>query len=408
MSAVEFSLTNEEWERLDAVLGAICPDDLVNPPLLFYPVPGTDRLPHWSFLGHDGTLVGVEHEAEPGVGRGPFGAFFHLPTLLLRHGALLARLEGDCCLVADSEGYAHLVAGQGSVSVMDRPGRGQMGPPGGPPMPAELCPLAERVLEAGAMYRALTVAGVWPVEVLSDAESPVLEVAIEGDHLAFGVNWRSHGLYRATHRAPIHEQGHAEGHSGGEASIGFRHQTLQRLLANATEPGDLVTVRIFDAWLCVQTDHWTAWAEQVEVGESTVMAEVADLLENVSVGYRWLSRSSMAVLSDPEVRIEAFLIDDGELGYLRISTVLATSVTTSPELRHCTDGLASAGIGLSVWIEDDRVVAATDLTTDRLADLPTRLESFHRRVEGLDILVTDMAGAVQTELFSTSEGPAGA
>ena len=105
------------------------------------------------------------------------------------------------------------------------------------------------------------------------------------------------------------------------------------------------------------------------------------------------------------VRIEGFVPGDGDPGVVRISSVMVEGAQDPPELRARMDGMASAGAGLSVWFEDGRVVAATDLESGRLAELPSLVDRFRNRIEGLDVLLADAGGVTQMVLPSGGDGP---
>ena len=68
------------------------------------------------------------------------------------------------------------------------------------------------------------------------------------------------------------------------------------------------------------------------------------------------------------------------------------------------DDLAAAGAGLSTWLDEGRLVVACDLESGRLAELPSLVDRFRRRVEGLDVLFADAAGVIQLELLPSGDG----
>lgn len=397
MTTDRFEILPHEWDVLCGIIDALGPDGPVNDPLLVHPRAGVD--PFWRLTGVDGTELSVVHElVEPRPSR-PWRDMVVVPTALVRHGHLLAHTEGSCELLVD-DGYAHLHGGRGSTSVYDLPDPDVWWSHDGTPFVPELGPLAEAVVEAGALCRAMVAAAIRPGGIDDEVAPPIVEVAIEGDQLAFGTNWRPHGGHRVTNRIPAHAQ--------GEAVIGFPHVVAERLITLATVPDEMVEVRIHDSCVVFETPRWSAIVPRIETGQSRLLVEAADLLDRSGFVVTWLSRSAVTVNADPylavdRVRVEGFVPGDGDPGVVRISSVLVEGAHDTPELRARMDGMASAGAGLSVWFEDGRVVAATDLESGRLAELPSLVDRFRHRIEGLDVLFADAGGA--TQLVLPSGGP---
>lgn len=400
MTTDHFTVLPHEWDVLCGLIDAFGPEGPVNAPLLVaHPRGGV--APFWRLTGPDGIELTVVHELDEPRPGDPYHDAVVVPTALVRHGHLLAHTEGSCELVIDDD-YAHLRGGRGSTAVYDRPDPDVWWSHPQVPFVPELGPLAEAVVEAGGLCRAMVTAGVWPGRIDEDVAPPVVEVAIEGDQLAFGANWRPHGGHRVTNRIPAHAQ--------GAASIGFDHTTVERLLTLATVPDDMVEVRIHDSCVVFETPRWTAIVPQVETGQARLLADAADLLEQSGFVVTWLSSSAVTVNGDPfavvdRVRIEGFVPGDGDPGVVRISSVMVDGAHDTPELRARMDGMASAGAGLSVWFEDGRVVVATDLESGRLAELPSLVDRFRNRIVGLDVLLADAGGATQLVLPSGGDGP---
>ncbi len=402
-----YHVSADEWEVLCGVIDAMGPDGLANVPYLAFSGSGTD--PRWHFTSADGTVVSVSHDRDIALHGVPDLRLILVPSALIRHAHLLAHTEETCDLLIDSDGYARLIGGRGSDVVIDRPAPDVWWSDDQPPFVPELGPLAEAVVEAGALCRAMVAVSVWPPGTDEAVEAPVVQVEVDGDRLAFGINWRPHGLYRLTNRIPAHAQ--------GSASIGYRHELVERLVTLATRPDEVVTVRIYGSCVVFETDRWMAIAEQVETGAARLLVAAADLLEGSGFRISWRSRSALVVADSPvfadntgvayelsSTRIEAFILDDGDPGVVRISTVLVEDVGDSPELRSRMDDLAAAGAGLSTWLDEGRLVVACDLESGRLAELPSLVDRFRRRVEGLDVLFADAAGAVQLELLPSGDG----
>jgi len=407
VSAELFQVSAVEWEVLCGVIDAMGPEGPVNVPYLSFPGRGTD--PRWYFTSPDGMEVSVAHDRDISLRGVPDLRCVVVPPTLIRHGHLLAHTEEGCDLLVDTEGYLHLAGHGGSDVVIDQPAPDVWWRSDQAPFVPELGPLAEAVVDAGALCRAMVAVSVWPPGTDEDVEAPVVQVEVDGDQLAFGINWRPHGLYRLTNRIPAHAQ--------GSASIGYRHEVVERLVTLATRPDEVVTVRIYDSCVVFEAERWTAIAEQVETGAARLMVDAADLLRRSAFVVRWLSRSAITVNADPAVavnaglpyelegvRIEAFIPGDGDRGVVRVSTVLVDDVGDSPELRSRMDDLAAAGAGLSTWLDEGRLVVACDLESGRLAELPSLVDRFRRRVEGLDVLFADAAGVIQLELLPSGDG----
>lgn len=118
MTVIDLPIHHDEWVRLQDAVVAVDADDLVNPPVLVHPHPGTADRPHWRIRGNDGTMIEIRHDIASGP---PFTVA--LACQAVKHGALLAIREGSCTLTLDTDGYASLTGQNGSL-------RGTRPPPG--------------------------------------------------------------------------------------------------------------------------------------------------------------------------------------------------------------------------------------------------------------------------------------
>ncbi len=381
MTAIDLPIDQDEWVRVEKAVSATDLDDLVNPPVLVHPHPGAADRPHWRIRGRDGTLVEIRHDLPP---TRPFKVA--LPARIIDHGALLATREGSCTLTIDTSGYAHVTGQGGSGAVLDLPPA-----PTGIDLPSAMQPSASATTTARHLADAIYSGTRLPKGVGPDATSPPLEVGIEDGTIGFGVDWQILGRPRCTYRTPADTR--------GTAVVGFRFGTVRNLIFQAAERDQTIDVSVRDAWVCFEAEDWKAWANQVETSAARWMPKLIEDLEEAGFEVEALGDSSLQVDGQWPIRVEAV---DGEPEVLRISTVLATRLSVDADLRQELDNIMASRIGLRLWFEGTRLIAAEDLLCEWASALPDVLRRFSDQLMGLDVLLASSAGE-QDNLFDPGE-----
>jgi hypothetical protein len=97
----------------------------------------------------------------------------------------------------------------------------------------------------------------------------------------------------------------------------------------------------------------------------------------------------VGVVGGRELRVEVH--DLGGRSVVRCSTVVVRDVTSGDDLlRRIND--ANAGLaGIRLWLDEDRVVAATDVPSSMIIALPETLESMAEQLHGFDVYLGAMA-----------------
>jgi hypothetical protein len=211
-----------------------------------------------------------------------------------------------------------------------------------------------------------------------------MEVGIEADAVGFGVDWRSAGRPRCTFRAPADSQ--------GTAVAGFQFGTVKDLLIHASEQQEEVTIATYDDWVGFETEGWKAWAGRVDTTAARLVPLAAEVLEEAGLNVEYSSGSSLQVEGEIPVRVECL---DGEPEVIRISTILATNLKVDADLREQVDKLMASRIGLRLWFEGTRLVAAEDLPAEMGPELPATIQRFRHQLHGLDILFAATGGTFQ-------------
>ena len=372
MSVVELPIDHDEWRRIRDVSLAAGIDDLVNPPVLVHTHPGSGEAPHWRVWSHDGTVVEVRHDLPASR---PLKVA--LPGKAIFHGLHLAAREGSCSLVLDG-GYARLLGGQGSEAVFDLPPT-----PPDVDIPNAMQPSASAIARGGQVADAILGAATLP-EGMEAGPGPAMEVGIEADAVGFGVDWRSAGRPRCTFRAPADSQ--------GTAVAGFQFGTIKDLLIHASEQQEEVTIATYDDWVGFEAEGWKAWADRVDTTAARLVPLAAEVLKEAGLNVEHSSGSSLQVEGEIPVRVECL---DGEPEVIRISTILATNLKVDADLRDQVDKLMASRVGLRLWFEGTRLVAAEDLPAEMGPELPATIQRFRHQLHGLDILFAATGGTFQ-------------
>ena len=92
------------------------------------------------------------------------------------------------------------------------------------------------------------------------------------------------------------------------------------------------------------------------------------------------------------MRVECF---DGEPEVIRISTILATNLKVDADLREQVDKLMASRVGLRLWCEGTRLVAAEDLPSEMGPELPATIQRFRHQLHGLDVLFAATGGTFE-------------
>ena len=372
MTVVELPIDHDEWQRIRDVSYAAGIDDLVNPPVLVHTHPGSGEAPHWLVWSQDGTVVEVRHDLPANR---PLKVA--LPGKAIFHGMHLAAREGSCTLVLNGS-YALLVGGQGSEAVFDLPPT--------PPeigIPHAIQPSASATARGGQVADAILGAATLP-EGMEPGPGPAMEVGIEADAVGFGVDWRCAGRPRCTFRAPADTQ--------GTAVVGFQFGTVKDLLLHASEQQEEVIVTAYLDCVGFETERWKAWADKVDTTAARLVPLAAEVLEEAGLDVEYSSGSSLEVGGDIPVRVECF---DGEPEVIRISTILATNLKVDAALRDQVDKLMASRVGLRLWFEGTRLVAAEDLPSEMGPELPATIQRFRHQLHGLDVLFAATGGTFE-------------
>ncbi len=385
MTVIDLPIHHDEWVRLQEAVVAVDADDLVNPPVLVHPHPGTADRPHWRIRGNDGAMIEIRHDIASGP---PFTVA--LACQAVKHGALLAIREGSCTLTLDTSGYASLTGQNGSSAVLDLPRV-----PTGIDLPSRIQPSASGTATAVQIADAIYSGTRLPEGVDHDATCPSLEIGIEAGAIGFGADWGTLGRPKSTYRAPAT--------TNGTAVVGFCFGTVGKLLMLSAERDQNVVVSVLDDWVRFETEDWIAWANQIETSAARWLPEIAGTLEAAGFSVQPLDSSALQVDGQHQIRIQAV---SGESEVLRISTVLATGLSANTDLRAEIDKIMSSRIGLRLWFEEDRLIAAEDLACEQSSALPATVHRFSSQLVGLDLLLTTI-GEDQGQLFSTGDDCSG-
>jgi hypothetical protein len=385
MTVIDLPIHHDEWVRLRDAVVAVDADDLVNPPVLVHPHRAAVDRPHWRIRGYDGTMIEIRHDIPSGP---PFTVA--LACQAVKHGALLAIREGSCTLTLDTSGYARLNGQNGSYAVLDLPPV-----PTAIDLPSGIQPSASGTATAVQIADAIYSGTRLPEGVEDDVIYPSLEIGIEAGAIGFGADWRTLGRPRSTYRAPAT--------TNGTAVVGFHFGTVRSLLMRSAERDQNVVVSVLDDWVRFETEDWIAWANQVETSAARWLPEIAGNLEAAGFSVQPLDSSALQVDGQHQIRIQAVR---GVSEVLRISTVLGTGLSASTDLRAEIDKIMSSRIGLRLWFEEDRLIAAEDLACEQLSVLPATIRRFGNQLMGLDLLLTTV-GEDQGQLFSTGDDCSG-
>ena len=367
MSTIEIPIDADEWERIVRVAKATAWDDRRNPPVLQHPLPEFGVDPQWRLRCVDGTLVEVRHDV-PWIE--PFAVA--LPTRLVIHGAVLADLEGGCVLTIDDDRYATVRGDDGSSSVHDL-----LPVPSSYKLPNPWQPTASATLEAARLFHCLCPASLAPTGLEQEEPSP-LELGISDGEIGFLADWSMAAGHKATFRAPAA--------TDGSAHFGFWPACLTELVRNATRGSETVTLSVFDEWLQVAAEDWTAWVSLADLACARLVPHAMEILEKAGESVTSIADDAFSVMGNPAVRVTFHDVVDQQV--LRISTVLATNVEDGLEIRGHIDGLVRSRPGLKGWLEEGRVVAATDLDAARVDELPGTLRRFRSQLHGFDLLLS--------------------
>jgi hypothetical protein len=221
-------------------------------------------------------------------------------------------------------------------------------------------------------------------EGMEAGPGPAMEVGIEADAVGFGVDWRSAGRPRCTFRAPADSQ--------GTAVAGFQFGTIKDLLIHASEQQEEVTIATYDDWVGFEAEGWKAWAGRVDTTAARLVPLAAEVLKEAGLNVEYSSGSSLQVEGEIPVRVECL---DGEPEVIRISTILATNLEVNADLRDQVDKLMASRVGLRLWFEGTRLVAAEDLPSEMGPELPATIQRFRHQLHGLDILFAATGGTFQ-------------
>ena len=367
MSTIEIPIESDEWERIVRVAKATAWDDRDNPPVLQHPFPGLGADPQWRLRCIDGTLVEVRHDV-------PWIESFAvaLPTRLVIHGAVLANLEGGCVLTIDDKRYATVRGSNGSSSVHDL-----LPVPSGYELPNPWQPTASATIEAARLFNCLYPASLPPTG-LEQAEPPPLELGISDGEIGFLADWSMAGGHKATFRTPAE--------TDGSARLGFWPAGLTDLVSGATRGSETVALAMFDEWLRVTTDDWTAWVPPTDIVCTRWIPQATEILKKAGESVTPISEDAFSVTGNPAVRVTFHDVVDQQV--LRISTVLATNVEDELDVRQRIDGIVHSRPGLKGWFEEGRVVFAIDLDVARVDELPHTLHRFRSQLHGFDLLLS--------------------
>ena len=385
MNPIELPIHHDEWIRIYNVADAADADDLINPPILVAPPPEAGDKTHWRIRGQNGTIVEVPHDL---ASAGPFCVA--VPRTVIDSGRLMAIQEGGCLLKILPEGYAILTGNEGSEAVFDLPAV-----PADLDLPPTMQPVATATTTARQMTDAIFMCGRFPVGFDPEGPAPCMEFAIEESAVSFGADWRRFGRANCTYRAPAR--------TSGTTAVGLLCATVRYLLIDATGRDENVTVSVFGDWVCFESESWKAWAPRVEVGAARCLTSAIEALEKAGLAPRRLSDVSVEIDGHPPVRIEFV---DCEPEVLRLSTVLATGLVADAALRSEVDAIMASRVGLRLWFEDSRLVAAEDLLCEWISELPTIFHRFRNQLTGLDLLLASSNGPDQENLLAPTSGEA--
>jgi len=370
VTVVELPIDHDEWQRIRDVSHAVGIDDLVNPPVLVHTHPGSGEDPHWLVWSQDGTVVQVRHDLPANQ---PFK--LALPGKAIFYGMHLAAREGSCTLVVDGD-YVRLVGGQGSEAILDLPSI----PPEVGIVPHASQPSASATACGRQVADAIMGASTLP-EGMEPGPGPAMQVGIEADAVGFGVDWRPAGRSCCTFRAPADTQ--------GTAVVGFQFGTVKDLLFHDSEKQEVVTISAYLDRVGFEAEGWKAWVAKIDTTAARLVPLAAEVLEEAGFDVEYSSGSSLQVEGEIPVRVEFI---DGEPEVIRISTILATNLKVDAALRDQVDKLMASRVGLRLWFEGTRLVAAEDLPYAMGPELPATIQRFRHQLHGLDVLFAASGG----------------
>ncbi|MBC8363376.1 MAG: hypothetical protein H8E59_00045 [Actinobacteria bacterium] len=377
MSTIELPIATDEWERIVRVAKVTAWDDRHNPPVLQHPFPELGVDPQWRLRCIDGTLVEVRHDVPR---MEPFAVA--LPTRLLIHAAALADLDGGCVLTIDDNRYATVRGTNGSSLVENL-----LPVPPGYELPNPWQPAATATLEADRLFHCLFPASIAPTGLGQEEPLP-LELGISDGEIGFLADWSMAGGHRATFRTPAT--------TDGSAHFGFWPVALTELVRGVTRGSESVTLAVFEKWLRVTAEDWTAWVPPTGLAFARWIPHATEILEEAGESVTPIADDAFSVMGSPAVRVAFHDVVDQQV--LRISTVVATNAEDSLDVRRRLDGLVHSRPCLKNWFEEGRFVVAIDLDVSQIDQLPGTLRRFRSQLHGFDLLLS--IGDSMPDLFT--------
>ena len=303
-----------------------------------------------------------------------------LSPRLVRFANHLANTAGACTLTV-VDGTTAVIEGAGTAAAVDLI---DGTPPHQSVIPCEGA--TQATLPATSLASILHGARQVPsgVDLDSPAGNPHLWLALDDNTATAHVDWRPAGASRCTYRT-------ASQTVGDRRMIAVNHPLLTRVVDHLADPdGDItLTVTDDDEFVASGTD-WQAWIPTYDGSVLRLAAELDQVLRSAGIEAEWVSGRAAEFGHPCRVRAE---LHGGDYEIVRISTIVATGVDPSPEV-YAELNQANAGlVGVRLWIDDDAVVAASDVACERLPDVVPVAARLVCQVAGLGVFLSALVGA---------------
>lgn len=371
-TTLQLDIPEREWDQVATLTAALCPAEGDGDHVWLEVDRGRRR---W-FAAAD--------EAEWSLDGGSDGTevtcLVPLPPRAVWFAGELAQLDGSTRLTVDGETLLLEAPTSGSAA-FDLPVRATEPPIGGHgPIAATAEIGSDRLAH---LLRAVTL--LPPGAELE--ESPELWIAIEDGHVAAAVDWRP-AAGRSTFRVDARS---TEGH----AAAALRSLALLSLVRRVN-PADSGSVLL---GIPEESGH-----PVVLTGEGWIVRFgterhcLTDRLDDVALDLRRAGWSTARDEDDAllvggnghRIRIAVF---DEPVPIARVTTIVASSIEPTGELLAHVNATNSGLANVRVWIEDERVVAGTDVPVAHLDGVAAAVAHLVASVEGFDVFFGGLSAA---------------
>ena len=363
----------DEWDRVAALSRAADADEVAGDAVWLRDT-GTGR--RWMVQTEAG-LYGLG-------GRGTCGqpVDLALSPRLIHAGALLSHAHAEATLAVPDTDTALVSAAGTSVAIdlLDSP------TPELPPPAEDDPPLGQ--VDAGDLLAFIELSRAIPNGVGSPSGGrPFYWLGTSQDRITAHVDWRRLGAPRASYWLPARTE-------HGSRTVAVNPIALAAVLIQLADPDEEVSLLFTDGSLGLRGSDWRVWLRTVDGTVTRLAGHLEEAL--IEAGIAPVQVSPRAFEFGHPVRIRAEL-HGGEYEIVRLSTVLARAVApTSEVLAELND--ANAGlVGVRLWMQDDLVVAASDLPCQRLDDVGPITARLAEQVGNLGVFLTALASGCEVD-----------